>query len=236
MDEARRFLRFVLPGLTAVIEFLALVAVSWTGSIPSVPELNITLPVSALLIAAALGYVFSLFHHALLWTIYQLLGWTHDYRPLLRHAVKNGWLALTLLEDGKAANGLADRLTEKGAWRLLTALWHEKRDSSSVIRSANPRSDSLADLAHAAGAAFVGSFVAVLSWAIVASRSAEVDIECLGVALAAVLMVSHLVGVQATLRHSESFVQMVLADALRQDSAERNRPVEAVVTSRDLAT
>lgn len=239
MEEAQRFLRYVLPGTASGIEFLVLVSLSWQSwsNVGSFPTLNLTIPVSALLLSATLGYIFSLFHHVLLWTVYECLDWTHDYRPLLRHAEANGWLVLTLLERSESDYiALANRLTTKGAWRLVTALWHENAGKFSHIGSANPRSNTLADLVHAAGAAFVGSVVAAITWIIVVLRSTQMQFQCLAVIVAIIIVVVHLAGVVITLRHSESFVQMVLGDALRAESQSNGKPVHGVVTNRDLAT
>ncbi len=62
MDEAKRFLRFVLPGLAAGVEFLLLIAISWTE--PCLPTM---LPQTQDLIALR---ILCMLREQLLWVLY----------------------------------------------------------------------------------------------------------------------------------------------------------------------
>lgn len=246
MDETRRFLRYILPGVAATLEFCLLdslfdqIAIKALSAVLfSDSGFNISVPISALLITAGLGYLFSLMHHVLLWTVYEwppwALRWTPDYRPLLRHAEREGWLTVTRLDTGAGVRACC--LCTAGAWRLVNALWHQMLRSSDRIRSANRRLDSLSDIAHGTGAAFVGSLVATMLWLLVAYRAPQGQLCSawffVAIGVAALMILVHGCGVYIVLRHSESFVQMVMGDALREAKSKRGRPTECTVTKRD---
>jgi len=237
IDDVRRFLRYILPGASAVIELGVLVSLSsppWP-SLDSLVKVGIAQSVSALIGFAALGYAFSVFHHVLLWSLYTWFHWTSDYRPLLRHAEFKKWLSLDFVGAMyHNRNYLSDDLTVPGAWRIVTALWHERVNSSEPLKSANPRSDSFADIVHGTGAAFVGSMMSVAAWIVVVRQSPQIELHHIAVAAAAVILVGHWFALVATIRHSESFVQMVLGNALRVESEKAYAPVHCIVTARDI--
>lgn len=241
MDEARRFLRYIFPGGTAGIEFALLMVLSgppWPSLdlISRFNRFDLTIPVSAFLAFAVLGYVFSVFHHVLLWSLYQCLSWTPDYRPFIRRAESRGWLSLDFLgEPYPSCTSISDHLTVRGAWCLLNALWHERVGTCAYIKSANPRSDSLADIVHGTGAAFVGSVAAVALWFVfVWPSSGTMWRATATIVLAMIIVVVHRWALIITLRHAESFVQMVLGDVLRDESEKTWVRVRGIVTLRDI--
>jgi hypothetical protein len=254
MYEARQFLRYVLPGAAASIEFLLLIFLTCHFSLSPKDFLNSRsltgLAAFALLAFAALGYIFSNIHHLFLWKplFYKRLRLYPDYRPLFRHAGREGWLRLIPFDSMDARDRcIYCRISQQGAWRFLNALWHERIKAPCAIKSANPRAESLSDIVHGAGAMFAGSVIAVLAWICVyfAYRGIYVyreEYKFLGflpfwvppLLLAIFLLVLHFFSLRTTLRHADSFVQIVLGDVLRNESSGGSVPVQSVVTKRDL--
>ena len=105
MDEARRFLRYVTPGLLFII-FLCLflylnnreIFIDTAKMISN--ETDIGLPLALLIASGGMGFVFSILHHFLTWWIYApikcsvLNKLTMDYREALINAESQEQLTL----------------------------------------------------------------------------------------------------------------------------------------------
>ena len=100
MDEARRFLRYITPGLTFLIEIISLLFIAQ----PSIMlehtktlggNANLSLPFTALIASGGIGYIFSLIHHFLFWQIYAWREWTsliYDHRDMLKALEKQNFI------------------------------------------------------------------------------------------------------------------------------------------------
>jgi len=239
MEEARRFIRYVFPGVAASIEFLLLVYLSSPSNQEFPIKLNLDIggSISAILVITGLGYLFSMFHHTLLWTLYPLLGLAPNYRPLFIQSVKDNLISLNVLNDPNIDmdnENITDCLKIKGAWRLHMALWHERLNSSEFIKSTNKRADSLSDIVHGAGSTFAGSIIAVIAWLYIIDRYKLSDFGCIPYWIAIVLIIINLYGLIMTSKHAQSFVQIVLHDSLYKESRKGIYPVTCFVTKKDV--
>lgn len=159
MDEARRFLRYLTPGLVFVIEALALLAVSNGGGLKAdLEQLLSDETVSALLetgglfafvsllvLSGGLGTIFSHIHHALHWTIWRSLGIGAHHQLLSTHGVcdeDNRMQPVAdmaeLIEDARtrreAPEPAPESLFRQLAWRFRQGI----RDVSKRLRGGNP--------------------------------------------------------------------------------------------------
>jgi len=110
MEEARRFLRYVIPGLLFFIEIsLYLFFSAHRQFISALKELgkDLAFPVSLFLASGGIGFLLGVLYHSLYWTKgFRALVVTH--LPLIKDCIGRDWLVLTKREDGsqqrKASN------------------------------------------------------------------------------------------------------------------------------------
>lgn len=164
MEEARRFLRYVIPGLLFFIEislYLFFSAHAQFSSFLREYGKDLAFPVTVFLASGGVGFLFGVIYHSFYWTeINRFFGVNH--MPLMQDCVERGWLKLVLRKDGTNLN--ISKLTRSGAWRVVTAYWHERRECSKKIKAANARTDSLTDIMHGLGTTFFGSLCAIPLW------------------------------------------------------------------------
>ena len=164
MDEARRFLRYVTPGLVFALEYVGLLLVlipTWAGS--HFESLKggegIGVAVTLFLASGAVGFVLSTIHHALQWRETDSIL---DHRKFVRRLVERGIVEVSRTGD-KAAHESFDWLTRERAWAVLTALWHERAKEEKAIEGATSRATALTDLAHSLGTMRVSSLLAPMA-------------------------------------------------------------------------
>src|SRR5215208_486791 len=110
MDEAKRFLRYVGPTLVFVVEVAVLLLVTYPGCLKIASEWlqpsGAGFAALLLVLAAGLGYVFSLIHH----TLFSLCGWYGiDYSAFLQDALDRNWLRL--VPYGHQDDGSEEKVT-----------------------------------------------------------------------------------------------------------------------------
>ena len=175
MEEAKRFLRYVIPGQVFLLELLAIFVVSGVVSVVQLKGVLGTLTEKALesalvilVTSGGLGYLFSAIHHMLTREFFPFVSkkwkwhWTAamfvDYSELLSVAQTRG----LLIQDPNGVDLSNKTFSPECAWRVTSAVWHGGKDSTSVLGLATDRCESLADIMHGAGATFVATAAAVI--------------------------------------------------------------------------
>ena len=183
MDEARRFLRYVLPGLvfgTETLVGLLLALPDWTlGRMDDLSgDQTLGVALGGLLASGGLGYVFSAIHHTLVW------HWHAD-----EHVLNDLPLVERLLERRLIPNLFDDPLTNvrraasvtwferKSKWiaakvrqahrrrrasEIAWWLWYERKGRES-LKGVSEETDTLGDMAHSLGTARIASFFALVA-------------------------------------------------------------------------
>ncbi|HUU41526.1 MAG TPA: hypothetical protein VMW42_11345, partial [Desulfatiglandales bacterium] len=103
--------------------------------------------------------MFSVVHHWLHW--FDQLG-AVDHRPFVASLRTRGIIRLRNRNSGYV---LSDTITPNRfqAWCIVTGLWHERlAKEDSLIKGADPRASSLADLVHSLGTARVAAVMAYI--------------------------------------------------------------------------
>ena len=167
MEDARRFLRYVIPGLVLILEVsLYLLLSSKREFIQFLKNYgqNAGLPISTFIASGGIGFILANIYHYIYWS--RLFRWlVPDHRQLIRNAVKRGWLKL---EDRRSGEEMAEvaikRLTQKHAWLISSSLWYAKLGSSERIKGAEPVVDRLVDIMHSLGSLCVGAVIAIGVW------------------------------------------------------------------------
>ncbi len=156
MEEARRFLRHVMPGFVYGIETFAglfLVFPEWTGLHLSglTGKESLGVVVGAIFVSGALGYVFATMHHWLHWHVDKDIL---DHRPVINR----------LRERGLIPDEAASQLGRKEALVRSMALWYERvRENGPIEVVADKKLVSLGDSIHGLGAARVASVFALIT-------------------------------------------------------------------------
>lgn len=246
MDEARRFLRYVTPG----IAFLVQVGLYWflldrPGAIAGAEELlnggALGAGVTIFLASVGIGFLLSTIHHALYWHVpSQWLG-PIDYREMLAAAAEGEPPILRFRAANRdpflwSPEDVRRNLSVEGAWRLVTRLWHQRGESIELIRSCLARNKSLFDIMHATGAARIGALTApFLAGCLKRPSSGPVSGHMLSAVfvLALLLSLSHFAAYVKTRQHAQSFLESALLEGLYANR-QNEREVWCTINSLDL--
>jgi hypothetical protein len=209
MTDLRNFVRYLVPGLTLVIEFaLVLIAASYNEAFCLFADLpkDIGTILGGTLFLAGVGYLIGLVHHRIIWSCLGCCYGAIDFSPVLKRLHKNNFIRyfpeeqeITTVEFSRAE-----------AWRVFTALWYSRLNVSEIIKGANNRADSLSDLMHGLGSAFVACVLSIIFAYVVAKLKFE-HISCLKIAIAiSVLLVLHFSCYRISIKQTQGFVERVL--------------------------
>lgn len=168
MDETRRFLRYVLPGLAVSVEFaLFFLLVDFyraksilVAFVPAAEGFGGV--VAGVLGAGGLGFICGTIYH-----FFPGLGTGGiSHRLLLCNAVAKQQARLVCW-DGATVE--PESLSLHATWRTVCCLWHSALDRVPELRSSMARVNSLADISHGLGSLAVGTLLAlgsvmILTW------------------------------------------------------------------------
>lgn len=179
MDEARRFLRYVTPGLVFAIEVTILFWVlrpDWVED--KLPKLfgrdsGVAFVFAGLLASGGLGIFFSAIHHGWHW---RRKGTIIDHTALLKRLIQEGVLELR----GVDLSVLSGEEARKRAWIIVTALWFQRREgrqNHDQIKGAEPRVSALYDLVHSLGANRIATAAAGLFAFSIAAAYSKLDLS-----------------------------------------------------------
>jgi len=228
MDEAKRFLRYIIPGSIFIVEstlFLLILFPAWVLNLLghfSKSE-GLGLIIGTILASGALGFIFGAIHHRLSW----LRNCGIDHSQVILDLMMRG---IIILRETRTGDSIAlDRLNRVDAWSISTALWHSRLKTSRKISGANARASSLTDLMHSTGTIMVACIVALIVTAYIASPcgigtfdkrpESIANFLILGV-IGLLLLYFHIYAYRRTLRLAQAVINEVLADALEQEFRE----------------
>jgi hypothetical protein len=169
MEDGRRFLRFVSPGLMFASELLLLLWVAHPFEIASristlLNATNSSATAAAfaiLLTSGAIGIGASFVHH----TLHRYYPCKPDHRQAVADLVRSNKVVLrrsNYQHAGTVELSAFDvqRLSPMTAWSILTAIWHSQTERSGAIKAGTRRAESLADLVHMSGTMLIGTIAA----------------------------------------------------------------------------
>lgn len=160
MDEARRFLRYVMPGYVYIVEtglLLLIVFPCWTvQGIETLAENDsVGTALGSILVAGVVGYIFATVHH-----------WCHWHlcidKEILKHTpLIERLIGTQILKEPKIdETGALEK--EKKALEISWAYWYQLRGQAISFDGVR-KIDSLGDQAHALGTTRIASFFAVVT-------------------------------------------------------------------------
>jgi hypothetical protein len=231
MQEAQRFFRYVVPGLTLFIEAGIYLLLSGDICFSQLIKIsnNIAVAISALLASGAIGFLLGVFYYTLIWRR-PFIKIAIDHRPALREAVDNGWLQLKSHLPEKAID--VNDLSIRGAWHIAISYWNSRIEASLPIKGATPRAERLADIGNGLGTACISSAFAFLVWCIynisgLASRIEWFDL--ISVAAWIVIFYFHVTNFREATNDIQTIFATVLLNELRLRYDEDKKPVTVYV-------
>ena len=223
MDDARRFLREITPGVALTVQvFVYWYLLDRQSAIGVVRELMKSAAlgggVAVFLACLGIGFILARAHHAVFWRWFPI-----NHRNMLDELAG----AKTPIVKFRAASGrllkwseVRDSLSVDAAWRVVTRLWHQRSESAQLIRGCVDRNKSLFDFMHANGAGLWGAFVA--PWlAFLGLWTAKCCLNfltmkavCISVVVWAILLLAHFAAYMTTRSHAQAFLEGALLDGL----------------------
>lgn len=161
MNEAQRYLRYVMPGVlfgvqTLVLLWIALSMWPLQRLFGPLSQLNtaVAVAIASVFVSGAVGYVFATLHH-----------WLHWHCPLDRHVIDHTDQIARLRAEGllpaRPSNAPSEQRLE--AFDAMTAAWLPRVQEGTPIGNAEKHITHFGDLAHSAGAARVATGAAFIS-------------------------------------------------------------------------
>jgi len=212
LNDLRSFLRYLVPGITFMLEL----ALLWTLTGNSLDwkalgasQSSIATAVGGLLASGGVGYLLGQAHHVLFW-LFPFYA-AYDSTPLLSRLQKQKRIEFCCQGCGDFLNGHVPSRRE--SWQIVTAIWHSRIKTSRSLEGSTARADSLTDLMHGSGSAFVGCCLAAMLtlWF---SYSPEAGASYPAVLAAATLLAMHFYSYRTIGSHAEGFVDLVLFNYL----------------------
>ncbi|NLZ05141.1 MAG: hypothetical protein GXY19_08205 [Phycisphaerae bacterium] len=157
MEDPKRFLRYVMPGILFAAQtafLLWIVYPTWTkDGLRVLAGASLGAALAGVVTSGVLGYVFATFHHFLHWyspTDHRIIDHTEKIKDLRERGLLD-------IEDDKEH---IDRLK---AFDIMTAEWFKRNQENTFIGNATARAAAFSDLAHGAGTARVASAASLLT-------------------------------------------------------------------------
>jgi hypothetical protein len=169
MEEMKKFIRYVVPGLVVVVEFsgiLMLILFFNDKSLLKKIILNLVeysngIGVSffLFLLSGGLGAFLATAYHTLI-SSFLFSYFNVDYLDLLKFCEEKRLLRLKKWDEEQEH---VESLNKLGQWRILTSFWHmNKQDNSKSFKEAERRAETLHDIAHGQGAQLLGSILVLI--------------------------------------------------------------------------
>jgi hypothetical protein len=224
MDEARRFMRYVIPGLVFALEVCLYLWLSDTEEfVQGLRQWsnNLSVPLTLFLASGGVGFLLSVIYHWIYWTCGP--SWlVVNHQSLLRDAVSRGWLELHQRQDGKQVD--AKRLTRRDAWRVVTSFWVQRGESSQAISRADSGTDTFASTMHGLGTSLVGSVMAIPVWVLAHHALSGQWPTWYWFIPPMVICFVQCMNFRTTVKHFQSVVDMIVAGELEREFLARGNP------------
>lgn len=173
MDEAKRFLRYVIPGLIFFTETIVFLWVIYPHIIIDnidkfKNDSSLGLVFSSILVSGGVGYLFSVIHHYWHWA----MDCEVDYRNVIIYFYEKKFFEFNgyrikkinnkhfICDSSNEEKANEYNLTRFIAWTILNVLWHNLLKGSKEIEKVDQKIQSLSDLFHSLGTARVSTFAA----------------------------------------------------------------------------
>lgn len=242
MDDARRFFRYVIPGLTFIIELSLFFLLSNPEKFLheiikmfSNRDLGFGAPFVLFIASGALGFLLGIIYHFLYW-LPIIRRHMVDHSPMIKKMIDIGWLRIKFCDS---CNVDKKEITQSGAWRILTAFWHSRKNSSKIIKGANDRIDSLGNTVHGLGTVFIGAVMSFPVWWLFNYKTINICLDTRWIVILfcvyVLIICIHLANFHAIVRDFNSIIDIVMMEQIRNEYEKNgNIPVTLYIDRMDL--
>lgn len=198
--------------------------------------LIINIPISGLLIATGMGYLFGVIYHCIFHLIRNWrFFWKYlitDHLSLVRDSINRNWLEL--INRGDNQGQIIDSgLTQSMAWHIATVFLNTRMESSEGIRAARPRLESFGDLMHGAGTTFIGSLFAIIAWLILHYELLNNFPSLYILFIAIFISILHILNYRSIAKDYQSVSNTIIANELQEESMNGEQPVTMYIEEND---
>lgn len=247
MEETQRFLRYVIPGLTFMIELLLYLLVSGNICWNQLMELgkDIGFGVGAFIVSGGLGFLFGVIYYTVVWWECERgpLPKGANHRRLLEEAQSKKWLKLAGPREGEYQQ--ATNLSKRGAWRVVVSYLSTRAKVSKRIEGAVPRLERLDNVMNALGTVYIAALSAFVFFVIYFIHSlcfihpfrkelCWVLRHLLSFAIGILLIIVHCRNYKGVIEDNESVVQRILRNEFELEYQERIEAIKFHVSQDDL--
>jgi hypothetical protein len=262
MEETRKFLRYVTPGVIFAIEttilLLPIFPTDMMHIIKSLQEdKSLGIVLALLLASGAIGFILSIIHHCAYWRIrfyprHDYARWTRFEKQLkLTRAPEyskdspqskfghffNDTLGFRFIGRYIFAKDYEER---KYRWIEITALWYQKADDKTINNNTHQRANSLADLVHSSGTAFIASLASIFVAGSIIYFNTDLNLgnkiaiqrSFLSLLAAIFFFFMHHLSYRTTLAINQEFLERILCSVYNitgdPQSSEESKPATAV--------
>lgn len=155
MEEARRFLRYILPGLVFIIVVLATLFVAdyekslWIiGKTDSIGN-----ALGMFVISGGLGYIISNIYFYLYWIV---KGHAVNHVDVIKS------LNQKILINDINGNDFTQQLNKQNCWVIMNVFWHSRIKKSVELDGINAKNDQITDITHGIGTSVVATLLAMV--------------------------------------------------------------------------
>jgi hypothetical protein len=238
MDEAKRFLRFVTPGLV----FLTITLILLYIICPDVAndilknfknDSGVGIVIATLLGSGGVGFIFSVIHHIFHWNFF---NGAYDHTKIIIALRKRKIIQLRSRDTGELIDENKN-INSFQAWTIFNAMWQERLGTSeSYFKSADTKASSLGDLVHSTGTARVAAVFAWIFTLIILYRKCEINTESgailcfiFGNILAIGFVILFHAGYRKVQEGARRTVIEVFDDALTKERLTKKEPIDTYV-------
>jgi len=149
MEEAKRFIRFVIPGLALIFQIIILYLMYWNFDIGKIEKfLTLNIAAGVFLISGIIGYIFSSLYFLLHWNVYFRISSKLNYIKILEENNK--------IFKVKFKKVKIDKIDQKEAWVLINVFW--KTLYPNEIETIDKQSGFLCNMLNSLGTTIVTLF------------------------------------------------------------------------------
>ncbi|MBN1568330.1 MAG: hypothetical protein JXA73_10830 [Acidobacteria bacterium] len=228
MEETRKFLRYVTPGVVFVLEAAILLYILLPWWIPSLlislkTDGGLGLALAAVLATGAFGFLLSVIHHNLHWCFHCL---RIDYGPLIHALLKKDTISISDIYSNQTYDKDSKDfiISPHDSYVILSAMWFERLGDNTKIDKSEARICALTDLVHSTGTAMVSTICAYVVTLCIAGIVADLSFErpavfrFLGMSLVGLMLFGlHLANHRRTTRICQHMVEQIFVDALEEE-------------------
>ncbi|MGE0636786.1 MAG: hypothetical protein AB7G44_04290 [Bacteroidia bacterium] len=182
MEEAKRIIRYILPGMVYIILLSLTFAILRTSDVKSLiahPEkynINIAEVFGIFVLSGGLGYIFSIIYFGLNWLLSDLtVKHVYNHRNVLQGLISSD--KLEIIDDN--GNGIDFKMiNRRDAWYITNVLWHSRTKWVKSVEGVHLKLDSYySDLTTGLATTLIAAICSFVTFLILKNNGAYVKID-----------------------------------------------------------